>query len=45
MQPVFTVTTWHDGLVAGGALGRKFIAVAATADQCVTLAGEGFVCQ
>lgn len=45
VQPDFTVTTWHDYLVAGRALGGKLVAVAAAAHQRVALAGEGLVCQ
>lgn len=45
IQPVFIVITWHDCLVAGHTLGRKFIAVAVAAHQPFVLAGEGFVCQ
>lgn len=44
-QPVSLVTTWHDHLVAGGALGGKLIAVAVAAHQRITLAGEGLVRQ
>lgn len=44
-QPVFIVTTWHDCLVAGRALGGKLIAVAVAAHQRVALAGEGLVRQ
>lgn len=44
-QPVFSVTTWHDRLVAGRALGGKLVAVAVAAHQRVTLAGEGLVRQ
>lgn len=45
IQSVFIVTTWHDHLVAGGALGGKLGAVAVAAHQRVTLAGEGLVRQ
>lgn len=39
------VATWHDYLVAGGALGGELVAVAVAAHQSVALAGEGLVCQ
>lgn len=42
---IFIVTTWHDRLVAGHALGGKLVAVAVAAHQRVFLAGEGLVCQ
>lgn len=41
----FTVTTWHDYLVAGRALGRELAAVAVAAHQRIALAGEGLVGQ
>lgn len=44
-QHVFIVSTWHNYLVAGHTLGRKFIAVAVAAHQTFGLVGEGFVCQ
>lgn len=37
--------TWHDDLVTGDTFGGELITVAVVAEQCVILAGEGFVCQ
>lgn len=44
-QPVFSISTWHDCLVAGHALGGELVAVAVAAHQSIFLAGEGLVGQ
>lgn len=44
-KPVLNVSTWHDDLVAGHALGGELVAVAVVAEQGVLLAGERLVCQ
>lgn len=45
MNRTFTVATWRDRLVAGGALGGEVAAVAVAAEQRVALAGERLVGQ